>query len=91
MMGTTCGVHTHRDHVPIEVHHILPISLGGPDIPSNRIKLCSNAHSACHYYLDLLRKYNGVVPWSIGRHYGGKVRHLARQGFDAWRASLLDE
>lgn len=89
-LGTTCAVHEHREMVPIEVHHIHPTGLGGPDIAANKVKLCANAHGSVHLYLDLLRKHNGVVPWSTGKRYGKRVRDLARQGYDAWRTSLLD-
>ena len=85
MMGTSCAVHRHRSWVPLEVHHVWPLGMGGPDRASNKISLCSNGHSEVHGYLDLLRKYDGKVPWLQALRYGGRVRRLARQGYEQWR------
>lgn len=84
-MGTTCAAHTHRELVPIEVHHIWPTYLGGPDISANKVRVCSNAHSAIHFYLDLLIKHDGYVPWPTGRRYGKRVRDLALRGYELSR------
>ena len=31
-----------------EIHHIVPVSLGGPDTLSNKIELCLTCHSKAH-------------------------------------------
>lgn len=36
----------------LEVHHIVPLSDGGPDIPENCVALCPNCHRAMHYALN---------------------------------------
>lgn len=33
----------------LEVHHVLPLSKGGPDTPQNCVALCPNCHRAMHY------------------------------------------
>jgi 5-methylcytosine-specific restriction endonuclease McrA len=80
-MGRGCAVHRHREDVPLEVHHIWPLGDGGPNTASNKVTLCSNAHSAVHDLLAKRRK--GPVPWPVRRRYGPGVRHLAEDG---WRA-----
>ncbi|MCS3802266.1 HNH endonuclease [Niastella sp. OAS944] len=32
----------------LEVHHMIPLALGGPDIIENTIALCPNCHRKCH-------------------------------------------
>jgi hypothetical protein len=85
MMGTGCAVHRHRSWVPMEVHHVWPLGMGGPDKIANKITLCANGHSEVHGFLDLLRKHDGKVPWLQAWRYGGKVRRLARLGYEQWR------
>lgn len=79
--GRTCAVHVHDTFAPQESHHIWPLGDGGPNVKSNRLLVCSNGHGEIHGYLDLLFKYDGTVPWRIGRHFGVKVRQYALQGY----------
>lgn len=39
-----------------EVHHILPTSMGGPDIPSNKVVLTGREHFIAHWLLFLAHK-----------------------------------
>ena len=39
-----CGVS------PCELHHVVPLSLGGNDIDSNKVPLCSYCHSLIHNF-----------------------------------------
>lgn len=80
-MGVICACHHHRELVPLEVHHVWPRGMGGPDIPANKVTICSNAHGSIHDYLSRLVKGNGKVPWQIARHYGRKVRAYALRGY----------
>lgn len=80
-MGTGCGAHTHREQVPIESHHIWPLGMGGPDVPSNRVTLCANAHLSVHALLDLYVRYGDEPPWEERRHFGPVVRRYARTGW----------
>lgn len=33
----------------LELHHVKPLSEGGPDIVANAVALCPNCHRACHH------------------------------------------
>ena len=46
-----------REGPYLEVHHLLRLSDGGPDHPSNVIALCPNCHRRVHYSIDA-HKYN---------------------------------
>jgi hypothetical protein len=88
-MGRECAVHTHRDDIPQEVHHVIPLGYGGLDVARNRVLLCSNGHSAVHDYEVQLRRGVGVVPWRKRVRYGPRVRGLGRTAYEAgvvWRA-----
>lgn len=85
-MGRDCVAHVHREDVPIEVHHVWPKGDGGPDVKTNRVRVCANAHSSIHDLLDKGRKVLGGpagLPWSVRHRYGRKVRQLAQAGWDA--------
>jgi hypothetical protein len=90
MRGHNCQAHHHRELVPIEVHHVWPLGYHGPDIASNKVPICCNAHSDTHYLLeDMLRGH----PYDL-REYGPAVRALARKGYDqvmAYGQSLANE
>lgn len=48
--GTVCG----NCGAPAkELHHIVPLSLGGQDIPSNRIPLCEKCHKLIHMKTEI--------------------------------------
>lgn len=85
-MGTDCAAHKHRELVPLEIHHVHPLGMGGADEPSNKVSVCSNAHSSIHDYLHKLVKHSGCLPWTVRRLYGVKVRRLAERGYKEWKA-----
>src|SRR6266540_3501911 len=80
-MEQQCAVHKHWSRIPIEVHHVWPKGMGGPDVASNRVPVCANGHSLIHEYLRKLVKGEGQVPWLQRRLYGRKVRALAERGY----------
>jgi 5-methylcytosine-specific restriction endonuclease McrA len=83
-MGRECWAHTHREDVPLELHHVWPKGQGGPDVKANRVVICSNAHSAAHDLLaKMLKEHTTALPWSVKRRYGRKVRRLAEVGYAA--------
>lgn len=82
-MGTGCAVHRHRELVPLNVHHIHPLGLGGRDVPANRVTLCANAHYSVHALLDLMLDAAGPVPWPVRRRYAWRVRQIAAAGHAA--------
>jgi hypothetical protein len=83
--GTDCAVHRHWDNVPLEDHHIFPKEFGGKTFEGNLIRVCANAHSDIHYYIALLVRFNGLVPWNIERTFGKSVRTVAQQGYNSIR------
>ena len=78
--GTSCAVHTHDSTVPQERHHVWPLGYHGPDVASNKVLICCNAHSDAHYFMEYMLRHNGAWPpdW---RTYGPRVRDLAVSGF----------
>ena len=78
-MGTGCAVHRHREWVPIERHHVWPLGMGGPDVESNKVSVCANAHYAIHEVIARLIRNNGGLPDE--RHFGPKVRALGVKGW----------
>jgi hypothetical protein len=89
-MDTDCWAHRHRELVPIESHHIWPLSAKGPNVKENRIRICSNAHSACHsLLLEMLKADTAKLPWTVRRRYGRKVRRLAEAGFQAIKTRTI--
>jgi hypothetical protein len=88
-MGRDCAAHKHREDVPLEVHHVHPVGDGGPNVKTNRVSVCSNAHGAIHDLLDKGRKVAGgpnALPWLVRIRYGRGVRKLAQAGWDAIHA-----
>lgn len=83
-MALVCTVH--KTHVPrpllVELHHIQPLGMGGPDVPANKVAVCVGGHYNIHTLLaDLLR--GGPM-----RREGTKGEHgYAQQGYDAWVAA----
>jgi hypothetical protein len=80
-MGTSCSVHKHREWVPMEVHHIWPVGMGGPNVAANKVTVCCNAHYSIHEALRQLILHNGNVPLDTWKHFGVKVKHYAMQGW----------
>lgn len=83
--GTECWCHQHREHVPQESHHIWPLGWGGPDLQTNRILICSNAHSAIHRLMAIWVKTGQTPGPLVMRQYGPRVRFLARLGVLSYR------
>ena len=70
--GHRCAIPTCREH-PVQVHHILPQSEGGPTSFENLIALCANCHDRYHRTKEIDRKsmkqYKANLP-SVSRRYG---------------------
>jgi hypothetical protein len=79
----------HADHNPqpwdVEVHHVWPTGMGGPNVPANRVALCPTGHTNVHALLRLAFKAGGVhlVPWPTRRRFHVEERALARLGYHA--------
>jgi 5-methylcytosine-specific restriction endonuclease McrA len=79
MRGHNCAAHKHPMLVPLEVHHIWPLGYHGPDILTNKVTICANAHSDIHYLLEAMLRQH---PYNLSE-YGPAVRALARRGYNA--------
>ena len=73
--GFVC--HTHTAMVSYEMHHVWPLGYHGPNVKSNLIKICPNAHSDIHHLMDRLLAGKPVEL----REYGNTVRHYALLGW----------
>lgn len=81
MRGIVCAIHEHKTTVPQEKHHIWPLGYHGPNVASNIILICCNAHSDIHYYMEHRLKHNGNAPKDY-RTYSPMVRLFANYGYD---------
>lgn len=88
--GHDCAVHHHREMVPQEDHHVWPKEFGGPTVPDNLKRICANAHSDVHYFLNLLLAHQGDVHWSDAQWFGTRVRSLAVNGYTRIKANIPD-
>ncbi len=61
-----------------EVHHILPLYLGGTDTPGNRIFLCPTTHMNVHEILRLFLKHGAQ---SYSQVQAREERPVARYAF----------
>lgn len=77
--GFVC--HAHDAMVSYERHHVWPLGYHGPNVPSNLIKICPNAHSDIHFFMEYLLRHNGSWPedW---RTYGPTIRRYAMSGYE---------
>lgn len=82
-MSDLCEVHgSHRPEViTVHHHHVLPLGMGGPDKPENRIAVCPTGHYNIHAVLAAL-VFNHPLPKSTRTE-----RQLAMKGYKAWIAA----
>ena len=84
--GFVC--HNHTSMVSYEIHHVWPHGYHGPNIASNKIKICPNAHSDIHFLMELMLKGK---PYNH-REFGPAIQRYAKSGFEqvmAYGESLL--
>lgn len=91
-LGGTCSVHgSHRPaYTGTEVHHILPLGMGGKDEPANRVDICPTGHTNIHSRLSwLLWKAGYLTRATVMREPKVSTREnqLAQQGMLAWIAA----
>ena len=89
MSELLCSIHRYHSPRPQEtdLHHVLPLSWGGPNTDENVIPVCQTGHANVHRLLTAFRRSNGFVAWEIQRQFGYAERLLAKQGYDAWEAT----
>ncbi len=71
----------HRRHIPwvsdVEIHHIHPTGMGGPNTPDNQVDTCPTGHTNLHNLLRLALRGNMDVkdiPWYLRRKYSRSER-----------------
>ncbi len=82
------------DHRPppleLNIHHIVPIFLGGGDVASNKIILCPSTHVSVHEILRLLLRDGmltyGEVDAVNDRTVPRYAYALAVEGYQRWKA-----
>ena len=86
MAEVPCSVHRYHSPRPQEsdLHHVWPLSWGGPNTKANIVPICQTGHANVHRLLTALRRGSGVVAWEIRRQFGSAERHLAERGYGAW-------
>lgn len=89
--GTECAAHMHESLEPLERHHIQPLSRGGPNVKSNLVTICGNAHGNVHYLLSAIERVGGYenLDGAVKRTYGYGVRRIALAGWAEYRDAFL--
>lgn len=99
-LGRLCLAHQdHAPPVPIEVHHVRPVTRGGRGSPT--VQLCANAHGQVHDLLDRLEALAVRSPYTTTREiverlprdlwaaYPGAVRVIAYKGWLTYGVGFL--
>jgi hypothetical protein len=86
-----CSVRHQPAPLNLEVHHIQPTYLGGPDTPDNRVPICPTAHTNVHEILATFMR-DGLLTWTqVGDRYDTPVSRyaygLAYVGYQRWAAA----
>lgn len=83
-MADGCDMHGYHRPKPlrIEIHHIQPLGMAGPNVAANKVSICPSGHFNVHRLLDDL--LHGLPMRRGGTR---RERALARQGYDAWVAA----
>jgi hypothetical protein len=78
-----CQVHGYHQPRPLalEVHHIWPLGMLGPNIASNKVVVCPTGHTNIHKILHLLCQGLPVIAG------GRRERAVAQSGYDQWLAA----
>jgi hypothetical protein len=84
--ASPCQIHRyHSPHVvDTDVHHIVPLSWGGPNIPSNKVSICPTGHRNVHELLREYAEFGGTPPWEIRCRFSVAERELAQRGWDGY-------
>jgi hypothetical protein len=68
-----------------------PLSRNGPNVDSNLVLICANAHGNVHYLLTAIEKARGYegIPTAVKRSYGPGVRAIALRGWEGYADDFL--
>lgn len=80
-----CVMEHNPNPMELHLHHILPLYLGGDDVPKNLIPLCPTSHANVHELLREWMKANGKPTWAVRHKFGPYIRFLAELGYTAWQ------
>lgn len=79
--ATCVCVSEHRPPaLELNAHHILPLYLGGPDVPDNLVWLCPTTHANVHEVMRLLLRDH--VLYSYRQVQALSTRPVARYSYD---------
>lgn len=79
-----CQLHkTHASAEPLtlDVHHVWPLAMGGPDTAGNKVSICQTGHRNIHHLIHLMIR-NLPLPKA---HVHEKK--LAQAGIAQWEAA----
>lgn len=90
LAGNQCELHRYHAPEPLitHVHHVWPLGDGGPDEPTNKIKVCPTGHYNVHRYMDAVKKAaptfeaTGAWPKGLPRPARAELK-IARRGLAA--------
>ena len=81
-----------------EIHHILPRSLGGNNLPSNLVTLTLKEHWICHRLLvkfltnkkDIQKMYNALYMMAVKdyRTVNGRIYQYIKENIEPWNKGL---
>lgn len=84
--------------VKVEIHHIIPRSLGGTDEPSNLVKLTLKEHWVCHRLLvrfllepkHIRKMYNALFMMAVKdyRQINGRIYQAIKENAVPWNKGL---
>ncbi len=82
----------HRGHKPwvsdVEIHHIHPKGMGGPDTKDNKVDVCPTGHTNLHSLLNIALKAGSLdaIPWRVRRKYTYQERLITEDALRRIRA-----
>lgn len=76
------------------LHHVVPLSWGGPDVPANKVVLCDNHHYGAHTAIDEYVRLS-EKSWPTWTHpapallaeYDGTMRALALKAVQGYQGT----
>lgn len=88
------GCAAHAEHRPrcasVDLHHVWPVGMGGPDVPSNWVILCPTGHRNVHRLLAAYVRLGYTPSWDVRQRYHPAERELAWQGYTAQLVARVD-
>lgn len=83
-----CSANHTPKAVTFDLHHLIPLSWGGPDTDENSRVICPTTHRHVHLLLTRWRKLMEEPSWEFRQHFGPFARQLAEEGFTRWQMEI---